>query len=205
VAPPQQKTPITQMQGHPHGLGHNFNMNAGGGHGGGAAKEKKQSFASLLQPYEKEKFGDRCPAGFKKKGLLGKGGIALVWLAEIREVKRYGYSEEMVGMRVALKQFPKIKGAPIDNSAKIEIETGNTLFPLEIKEGTDGERDEDFVRGYAVDEKEHPGIQSIARLIDQIEDNKDVWLVYEVGAQCLGKYLCDVKGEFYKGERIYRI
>ena len=173
--------------------------------GGGGAKEKKQSFASLLQPYEKEKFGDRCPLGFRKKGLLGKGGIALVWLAEIKEHKRYGYSEDMVGMRVALKQFPKIKGTPIDSSAKIEIETGNTLFPLELKDGTDGERDEDFVRGYAVDENEHPGIKSIARLIDQIEDNKDVWLVYEVGAQCLGKYLCDVKGEFYKGERIYRI
>jgi len=30
---------------------------------------------------EKEKFGDRCPAGFKKTGLLGKGGIAIVWQA----------------------------------------------------------------------------------------------------------------------------
>ena len=124
----------------------------------GGAKEKKQNFSSLLQPYEKEKYGDRVPLGFKKKGLLGKGGIALVWLAEIREYKRYGYTEDMVGMRVALKQFPKIKGMPIDSSAKIEIETGNTLFPLEIKEGTEGERDEDFVRGFAVDEKEHPGI-----------------------------------------------
>lgn len=129
----------------------------------------------------------------------------MVWLAEIRDHRRYGYSEEMVGMRVALKQFPKQKGVPFDNSAKIEIETGNTLFPLEVKEGTEGENDEDFVRGFAVDEKEHPGIKSIARLIDQIEDGKDVWLVYEVGAQCLGKQLCDVKGEFYKGERIYRI
>ena len=73
-------------------------------------KEKKQSFAALLQPYEKEKFGDRNPAGFRKLGLLGKGGIALVWLAEIKETKRYGYAEDWVGMQVALKQFPKIKG-----------------------------------------------------------------------------------------------
>lgn len=79
------------------------------------------------------------------------------------------------------------------------------MFPLEVKDGTDGENDEDFIRGFAVDEKEHPGIKSIARLIDQVEDSKDVWLVYEVGAKCLGKELCDVKGEFYKGERIYRI
>jgi hypothetical protein len=29
---------------------------------------------------EKEKFGDRFPPGFQKMKLLGKGGIALVWL-----------------------------------------------------------------------------------------------------------------------------
>lgn len=159
----------------------------------------------MLQPYEKEKFGDRCPIGFRKQGLLGKGGIAIVWLAEIRDHRRYGYSEDMIGMKVALKQFPKLKGVPFDNSAKIEIETGNTLFPLEVKDGTDGENDEDFVRGFAVDEKDHPGIKSIARLIDQIEDGKDVWLVYEVGGTPLGKFLADVKGEFYKGERIYKV
>ena len=32
---------------------------------------------------EKEKYGDRCPFGFKKLSLLGKGGIALVWLAQV--------------------------------------------------------------------------------------------------------------------------
>ena len=42
-------------------------------------KERKQNFTSLLQPLEKDKFGDRCPAGFRKLDLLGRGGIALVW------------------------------------------------------------------------------------------------------------------------------
>jgi hypothetical protein len=37
-----------------------------------------------------------------------------------------------------LKQFPKIKGCPIDQSAKIEIETGNILFPIKVKENCDG-------------------------------------------------------------------
>lgn len=37
---------------------------------------------------EKEKYGDRCPTGFKKIDLLGKGGIALVWLAETKDAKR---------------------------------------------------------------------------------------------------------------------
>ena len=52
-------------------------------------KEKKQSFASLLQTGEKEKFGDRTPAGFRKLGLLGRGGIALVWLGEMRDPSRF--------------------------------------------------------------------------------------------------------------------
>ena len=49
------------------------------------------------------------------------------------------------------------------------------------------------------------GTGYIAQFIDQIEDVRDVWLVYEVGPQCLRKVLSDVKGEFYKGERIYKV
>ena len=160
----------------------------------------------MLQPMEKEKFGDRCPGGFRKLDLLGRGGIALVWLAEIKDPVKLGYEPEMAGMRVALKQFPKVKGRdPIDGSARIEIEIGNTMFPLELKDGCSGDLDTDYVRGCAVDEEEFPGIKSIAKLIDTIEENKDFWLVYEVGSKCLGKQLTDVKGEFYKGERIYRV
>ena len=56
-----------------------------------------------------------------------------------------------------------------------------------------------------VDPSKFPGIRSIAKLIDDIEDQKDYWLVYEVGSQSLSKHLFDVKGEFYKGERIYHV
>jgi hypothetical protein len=42
-------------------------------------------------------------------------------------------------------------------------------------------------------------------LIDDIEDQKDYWLVYEVGSHSLTKHLFEVKGEFYKSERIYHI
>jgi len=31
---------------------------------------------------EKLVFGDRCPKGYKKISLLGKGGIAIVWLCK---------------------------------------------------------------------------------------------------------------------------
>ena len=160
------------------------------------------SLANLLLDSEKEKFGDRCPLGFKKLDLLGKGGIALVWLAEVKSSK---WGPEMVGQRVALKQFPKVKGQPLDNSALIEIETGNTLFPLAVKDGCEGNTDDEFERVDGVDSSQYPGIRSIAKLLDQIEERHDLWLVYELGGKCLGKILAEVKGEFYKGERIYNV
>ena len=79
------------------------------------------------------------------------------------------------------------------------------MFPLELKDGCDGEHDTDYERGCAVDEAEFPGIKSISKLIDTIEEKNDFWLVYQVGSKCLGKRLTDVKGEFYKGERIYKV
>jgi serine/threonine protein kinase len=48
-------------------------------------------------------------------------------------------------------------------------------------------------------------MKSISRLIDLVEDRNDVWLVYEVGSLPLGKYLTEVKGEFFRGERIYNV
>lgn len=56
-----------------------------------------------------------------------------------------------------------------------------------------------------MDADEFPGIESIAKLIDDIEEPRDYWLVYEVGSSCLSKHLYDVKGEFFKGERIYHV
>jgi len=42
-------------------------------------------------------------------------------------------------------------------------------------------------------------------LLGKHSDNKDLWLFYELGSTCLGKHLFEVKGEFFKGERIYGI
>ena len=70
-----------------------------------------------LSDFEKAQYGDRCPRGFEKLSLLGKGGCAVVWLA--REIQ--------TGRKVALKQFPKPRTAAVgsgtlDPTAKIEIE-----------------------------------------------------------------------------------
>lgn len=49
------------------------------------------------------------------------------------------------------------------------------------------------------------GLNNIARLYTVVEDVKDSWLVYEVGKQALGSMMFDVKGEFFRGERIYNV
>ena len=72
-----------------------------------AEEPKKQC---VLTDQEKTTFGNRCPQGFKKQYLLGKGGIAVVWLAIDMEN----------GEQVAIKQFPK-HGGKFDSSAGVEI------------------------------------------------------------------------------------
>lgn len=64
----------------------------------------------LLQKDEVQKFGNRCAEGYQKCDLLGKGGKAIVWLAQDLET----------GDQVALKQFPK-QGGKFDKSAENEI------------------------------------------------------------------------------------
>ena len=107
------------------------------------------------------------------------------------------------GRNVALKQFPKprsgnakeAQGAgTLDPTAKIEIEIGRKLFTENVN-----------YNGYSIDPTEFPGIRRIAKLYDVLDETKDVWLVYEVGAKPLSHHLFDVKGEFYKGERIYGV
>ena len=45
------------------------------------SKPKKVAADCVLFDDEKQKYGDRCPRGYNKLQLLGKGGCAVVWLA----------------------------------------------------------------------------------------------------------------------------
>lgn len=118
---------------------------------------------------ELQMFGDRCPKGYQKLSLLGKGGVAVVWLCLRLEDST----------KVALKQFPKKSNTA---SAAVEVNASEILA-----------------------ESNHPGLRHISKLLQIIDDAKDIWLAYEVGAQPLGKHLFDVKGEFFHGERIYSV
>ena len=80
---------------------------------------------------EKALYGDRCPKGYEKLRLLGKGGCAIVWLAK----------DLIGGKNVALKQFPKPRSgnakevsATLDPTAKIEIEIGRRLFTEDVSD-----------------------------------------------------------------------
>ena len=47
---------------------------------------------------------------------------------------------------------------------------------------------------------------NVCMMIDSVEDKKDIWLIYEVcEGKTMNEHLFDVKGEFYKGERIYMV
>mmetsp|Transcript_47529 Transcript_47529/g.62858 ORF Transcript_47529/g.62858 Transcript_47529/m.62858 type:complete len:167 (+) Transcript_47529:1638-2138(+) len=59
--------------------------------------------------------------------------------------------------------------------------------------------------GYSINPKEFPGILKIAKLHAVLDETRDVWLSYQVGGSCLTNLLFEVKGEFYKGERIYGV
>ena len=130
-------------------------------------------------------YGDRFPHNYEKVDLLGKGGCALVWLGR----------SLTSGRTHALKQFPKhgtdFKQKADIESARTESAVCRALFDKGGKP--------------RMNEEEFPGVNSIAALVDEIDERNDFWLVYEVGGPSLSKALFEVKGEFYKGERIYNV
>ena len=84
--------------------------------------------------------------------------------------------------KVAIKQFTKKWDF---TSGKVEALILERIFSAEI------------------DPEQFPGIKYIAELLDVNEDKNDLWLTYELGGITLTKNLFEVKGEFYKGERVY--
>lgn len=93
-----------------------------------------------------------------------------------------------------MKQFPKQR-AGVDVTAQQEIAFGRCLFP----------RDENGEVNYALNSQLFPGINHFTRLIDDRDDPKDIWLIYDLGPSSLSKHLYELKGEFYKGERLYHV
>ncbi len=53
--------------------------------------------------------------------------------------------------------------------------------------------------------KSHKGISYLCKLLDSIDDKNDLWLIMELCGKPLSKRMFEVKGEFYRGERIYSV
>ena len=70
-----------------------------------------------LSKDEEKIYGERFPSGYKKLKILGRGGCALVWLAE----------DSLTGQRMAIKQVSRLSGSNAIDSCKREIHF-NTLL-----------------------------------------------------------------------------
>ena len=90
------------------------------------------------------------------------------------------------GQTFAMKQFPK-NGTGVnkfDPSAYVELQMAQLIGQYSTREEQ----------------------ESVCMMIESVEDKKDLWLIYEVvEGHTMNELLFDVKGEFYKGERIYMV
>ena len=75
-------------------------------------------------------------------------------------------------------------------------------FPIK---GSQSWKNEIEVQALIKGRENHPGKKNVAILIETLKSKKDIWLVYELGGKSLSSSLFEVKGEFYKGERIYAV
>ena len=138
----------------------------------------KKSNELKITDKEKAIYGDRFPKGYEKVSLLGRGGCALVWLGLKNNNK------------VAIKQFVKcnsLKSKADIDSCKVELAIGKLLS------------------NNTTDSEKYPGIKNVITYLDIMEDTRDMWVVYKLGGASLTKELFEVKGDFFKGERLYRI
>jgi dual specificity tyrosine-phosphorylation-regulated kinase 2/3/4 len=78
-------------------------------------KQEKTKYS--LSKDEEKVYGERFPPGLKKIRVLGRGGCALVWLAE----------DNLTGKMIAVKQVSRMSGSNAVDSCKREIHFGSLL------------------------------------------------------------------------------
>lgn len=130
-------------------------------------------------------YADRFLEGYEKSRLLGRGACAVVWLAVPT-----GEPRTLVAVKQVAKGTSGKKRSDME-AARKEIFFGSYLFHA------GGEPKLSPAR--------YPGIQHIAKLLDHAETKRDIWLVMEFGGTSLTKMAYEIKGEFHRGERLYRV
>lgn len=136
---------------------------------------------------EKAIYGNREPKEYKKIRILGKGGCGMVWLCKKNENEFY-----------ALKQIPKkIKGNPEGQNSVNSIiarKEKDLLAYLQTNKDQFKTPETDYIEN-----------DNLIKLIDTIEDNNDIWIVFEKAGKSLNSLMFRIKGEFLGNERIYLI
>lgn len=129
-------------------------------------------------------YSDRFLPGYEKTQLLGRGACAVVWLAVPSG------SRTPVAIKQVAKGTTGKKKSDTD-AARKEILFGSYFFEA------GGEP--------KVSPKQNPGIAHIAKLLDYVETKRDIWMVMEFGGTSLTKMAYEIKGEFHRGERLYKV
>ena len=146
--------------------------------------EYEKDKPKYLTNEEKLIYGNREPKGYKKIRLLGKGGCGMVWLCI--NSKGNEFAVKQISKKIKNKDsFDKINknNKEINHSsqmAKREIEIINYL-QLNCKSDL------------------------MIYLYESIEDNNDIWIIFEKGGHSLSDLTFKLKGEFLGTERIYSI
>ncbi|CAE8619170.1 unnamed protein product [Polarella glacialis] len=148
---------------------------------------QRRSSTARQAPYFEDdysEYSDRFLQGYEKGDLLGRGACAVVWLAVPAG------SQTPVAIKQVAKGNTGKKRADTE-AARKEVFFGQYFF----KSG--GEPN--------ISPAQYPGISHIAKLLDHIETKRDIWLVMEFGGLSLTKSFYEIKGEFNRGERVYRV
>jgi len=131
-------------------------------------------------------YGNRWLDGYSRVKMLGRGGCAVVWLAERRPT----------GDKVAIKQVAKCcgaKGRADIESAWREINVAAMYFDLSGR------------GGFKIDPLQYPGVVHIARLLEYHDLKRDLWLVFDFAGASMSKVSFKIQGTFFHGERIYNV
>lgn len=129
-------------------------------------------------------YSDRFIAGYDRGTLLGRGACAVVWLA------RPQGKQGLVAVKQAAKGDTGKKRCDTE-AARKEIQFGSRVF----HQGGEPK----------LSLQQYPGLKHIARLLDYSETKRDIYLVMEYGGTSLTKTAYEIKGEFLRGERLYRV
>lgn len=141
--------------------------------------------AASLEEAEAAEYTDRFLSGYRRGRLLGRGACAVVWLAAPLDQRHAAVAVKQVAKGTTGKKKSDAE------AARKEISFGSLFFHA------GGEP--------KLSPAQHPGIEHITKLLDFQETKRDIWLVMEYGGTSLTKMAYEIKGEFLRGERLYRV